>query len=151
MILDTIENVNNYKGLSHRLDKVLDLLLNNNHYELKPGKNDIDKENIFLLKNEYRTEREFAEALEAHKKYLDVQLILEGEEIIEWEFFNNHEIIEDYNEEHDYSFFKPLNTTKLRMSKGKFCVFFPNDLHMPGIKSLETSAVKKVVYKVLID
>ena len=150
MIIDKIQNIILYKGLQTRLDDAFDYIKNNDLFHLKAGRHSIDGDNIFLLMNEYETKLEKANALEAHRKYIDVQYILEGEELIEYASFNNQEISREYDSENDYAFYHAENTIKLDFQAGMFAVFFPDDLHMPGVKCKEVSAIRKIVLKVLI-
>lgn len=150
MIIGNISDILHYKGIHQRLDIAFDHLLDKEYSGLECGKYQIMRDDIFFLVNDYHTSKDCALFLEAHRKYMDIQLVVDGEEIIEWENFNNQDVVESYNAEHDYTFYKSTFPTKLKLTKGMFCVFFSSDLHMPGIVSLKSSAVKKVVYKVLI-
>jgi YhcH/YjgK/YiaL family protein len=79
MIIDKIENINLYKDINSRISKALDYIINTDLINLEPGKYDIDKENIFALINEYQTKPESEGKLEAHRKYIDVQYVIDGD------------------------------------------------------------------------
>jgi hypothetical protein len=52
-------------------------------------------------------------------------------------------------EENDIIFYK-CETSLVRVDEGMFAIFFPDDIHLPGIRVGETSLVKKVVVKVRV-
>ena len=83
MILDTISNAKNYEALSPRLTEALRAAA---AYPTDPyvvGRTELDGDNLFLLANSYETKPLNEESLlEAHRKYIDVMYMVEGEEII---------------------------------------------------------------------
>ena len=81
MIIDKIENAHLYKGLSKRIEKAFEYIRATDLKNIKPGKYEIDGENIFALISEYKTKSEQEGKLEAHRKYIDVQYVISGEEI----------------------------------------------------------------------
>lgn len=149
MIIDTLNNAKKYQSLSPRIAKALDWLLRTNLKTLAVGKYSIEDENIFAIVQEYQTLDSDNEQMEAHKKYIDVQYMIKGKEIVGLSLLNNQTISKEYDAEKDFmlvadtpSFFAPL-------TEGNFMIFYPTDLHMPCIKITETATVKKVVIKVL--
>lgn len=62
---------------------------------------------------------------------------------------NNQKMLE-VNEEKDYTFYEGT-TSLVRVSKGMFTIFFPDDLHQPCVQTESAAEVKKVVIKVLIQ
>jgi YhcH/YjgK/YiaL family protein len=74
--------------------------------------------------------------------------VIRGEELMGVTTKSNQTILEQ-NEEKDYTFYEGA-TSLVRVSKGMFTIFFPDDLHQPCVQSGSASEVKKVVIKVLI-
>jgi YhcH/YjgK/YiaL family protein len=74
--------------------------------------------------------------------------VIRGEEMMGVTTQNNQKIIE-VNEEKDYTFYEGT-TSLVRVSKGMFTIFFPDDLHQPCVQTETISEVKKVVIKVMI-
>jgi YhcH/YjgK/YiaL family protein len=114
---------------------------------LPAGRYPIDGENIFALISEYKTKPESEGKLEAHRKYIDVQYVIDGEELMGYAPLNGQEILDPYKEENDIVFFTG-DKSFTKVSAGMFAVFFPEDVHMPGIASGKSSSVKKLVIKV---
>jgi len=150
MIIDRLENIHLYTGIGERLKKAFEYIAATDFFSMIPGKHEIN-DDMFVLVNDYVTKTNKAEILEAHKKYIDVQYLLKGNELIEYESYDNHLISQAYDEVNDYLLYKPNCTSKLKFIEGMVAIFFPDDLHMPGIIDGNTSNIKKIVVKVLID
>ena len=85
---------------------------------------------------------------EAHNKFADIHLILEGEETIGVK--NRADcanITTDKLAESDYILFKEKPAELLKLGAGKFTVFLPGDAHAP---SLGVGKVRKCVIKVAV-
>jgi YhcH/YjgK/YiaL family protein len=150
MIIDKIENSHLYKGLSSRIEKAFEYIVKTDLKNIKPGKYEIDGEDIFALINEYKTKPESEGKLEAHRKYIDVQYVISGEELMGYVPLGQQQIIEPYKEENDIVFFRGYKSS-MKVSEGMFAIFFPEDVHMPGISTGNISDVKKLVIKVRIN
>ena len=150
MIVDKIENAKLYYNLGDRMKKALDYIKQTDLKSLQPGKYEIDGDNIFALISEYQTKAESEGKLEAHRKYIDVQYVIEGEELMGYAPLGNQQILEPYKEENDIIFYTGEKSFT-KVSKGMFAIFFPTDVHMPGICVENKSAVKKLVIKVKLD
>lgn len=109
MIIDKIENAHLYKGLGNRIEKAFEYINNTDLKKITPGKYETDDENIFALINEYKTKLESEGKLEAHRKYIDVQYVISGEELIGYTPLGNQIILEPYKEENDVEFSKVKN------------------------------------------
>ena len=148
MILDTLENYQLYNSINERITKGFDFLRTTDLDSLPSGKHDIEGDTIFALVQEYQTKPLEDCKLESHKKYIDIQYVIRGEEMMGVTTQNNQKIIE-VNEDKDYTFYEGT-TSLVRVSKGMFTIFFPDDLHQPCVQTELVSEVKKVVIKVLI-
>ena len=103
--------------------------------------------NVETYMSEPREERKF----ENHRKYIDVQIIIEGEEFIE--LFPVNEFLEDslYDDEKDISFFSNNKIgNKVKLTKGDSLIIFPGQAHMPCIQTDISAKVKKAVIKIPI-
>ena len=115
--------------------------------ELSDGKYELNGEGAFAIIETYRTKEVSDCFIECHKKYIDVQLVIQGIERIG--VCGRAECDEHaYDEEKDFQKLEG-NPDMLTFREGSFMVFYPDDAHMPKVKygdSLET--VKKVVIKI---
>ena len=149
MIIDKLTNSHLYSGLGERVNKAFDYLNNTDFSKTELGKYEIDGDNIFALVNEYNTKDEIEGKLEAHKKYIDVQFVAEGEELMGYAPLENQKVIDAYNQKKDITFYSGEKSFAL-VKEGMFAIFFPTDVHLPGIKVKDKSYVKKVVVKVKV-
>ncbi|WP_432735987.1 YhcH/YjgK/YiaL family protein [Maridesulfovibrio sp. FT414] len=117
------------------------------------GRHAIDGDTVFAEVNEYNTKEHEKGIYEAHRKYVDIQFLLSGREIIGWADLPALEIETAYIPERDVEFLKPLPELPNQgiLTPGNFMVFFPLDGHMPGLRCAEEpEAVKKVVVKIAL-
>ena len=147
MIIDKIENAHLYKNISERINKSLEYIRTTDLKNLPAGRYPIDGENIFSLVSKYKTKSEPEGKLEAHKKYFDVQYIIEGEELMGYASLGRQKVLDPYKEENDIVFYTG-DKSFTKVSEGMFAIFFPQDVHMPGISTGKISDVKKLVIKV---
>lgn len=147
MIIDKIENAYLYNNISERINKSFEYIRTTDLKNLPTGKYLIDGENIFALVSEYQTKPESEGKLEAHRKYIDVQFVISGEELMGYAPLGNQQILETYKDENDIVFFTG-DKSFIKVSEGMFAIFFPEDVHMPGISAGNISDVKKLVIKV---
>jgi YhcH/YjgK/YiaL family protein len=88
---------------------------------------------------------------ESHRKYIDVQFILAGEEIIEVSNINLLAVALAYNEELDFiKYEETKGASSIVLKAGDVAVFYPQDAHMPCIKVGNGAKVLKAVVKVCV-
>jgi YhcH/YjgK/YiaL family protein len=92
--------------------------------------------------------------VEAHEKYVDIQMSLEGTEAIDWFVLDDLEVNSPYNDEKDYALYeRPAQPTGTVVNRPRyFSVFFPEDGHTAQ-KSADgvSEMVRKVVIKVKLS
>lgn len=107
--------------------------------------------NNFALEQTYFSKDRANCFFESHRKYIDVQFILEGEEIIEVDNIQNLNINFEYDEAMDLIKYNDSNfSSSIKLTKGDVVIFFPDDAHMPCIKVDENVKVIKTVVKVAV-
>ncbi|MGV8095445.1 MAG: YhcH/YjgK/YiaL family protein [Mangrovibacterium sp.] len=149
MVIDHISNASQYFGMSEGINVALQYLIETDFSKLESGRYIIDGDKLFAIVQEYDTKTLEKSVLEAHKEYIDIQFMIEGEECIGYEPMKDQEIEVPYNEKDDYWLFRG-NPVLLKYTKGMFCILFPKDLHMPRVISGKSMPVRKVVMKVRI-
>ena len=148
MVIDKLENAYLYAGLSAKIEKGLGVLKDKKLSTKKDGRYDINGDNLYYIIQRYTTKPIKEGRLEAHKKYIDIQFIASGEEMIGHSLVGQLDIQEPYNEAKDVVFYKvPDEINTIKLSKGMFCILFPQDGHMPGCQLNGPSDVVKVVVK----
>ena len=114
------------------------------------GKYFIDGKDLYISITTYVSRLRSAGKMETHKDYIDVQIILEGEEIIALADANTLVGTVPYNAEKDIEYYAlGENYTEARLGKGDFLIIFPTQAHAPNLSINETpSDVRKMVIKI---
>jgi len=113
----------------------------------------IHEVNDFFYYNvlEYNTKDTNQGLFESHKKYLDIQMMIDGEEMMDVIEINSLKIKENYDEKNDIIFYYPENHhLQTKMVKGSYIVLYPENGHRGCGKVGNPKPVRKVVGKVLI-
>lgn len=86
---------------------------------------------------------------ESHRKYIDVQVIVAGEELMEVQDISRLAVAEPYVAERDLiKYADATDTAVLKMTAGDVAVFFPEDGHMPALRWRNADLLRKTVVKV---
>ncbi len=147
MIIDKLENQKIYFQSSGRFEKGFSFLSNTDLANLTDGRHDIEGDNVFALVSTYTTKFPEEKDPESHIIYADIQYIVSGEEKIGYALYDNQPVFKEYIKEKDIMFYKNYSCF-INMYSGMFAVFYPQDIHMPGIMISEPVKVKKIVIKV---
>jgi YhcH/YjgK/YiaL family protein len=154
MIFDKIENSAIYENINPLIKKAFEYLKQTDFCGMENGKHIIDGNDLFALVQEYDTKNDADVKLEAHRKYIDVQYVISGEELIGVRPLINQKPYKEYDAENDYALYDDT-CSFVKMSPRQFAVLFPHDLHKPGISPRDllgkvdsSIKVKKVVIKV---
>ena len=150
MIIDNIKNSNIYHGLNPRIKAALNYLAETDFSQMELGRYDIDGNNIFAMVQEYETKPREEKVFEAHRRYIDVQYVISGIELMGYAHIDTLNIEQDYNETTDALFLSGEGNF-LHTSMGTFTILYPQDAHMPGTAIDKPWKVRKVVVKVLVD
>lgn len=147
MIYDNISNIEFYKGLSDDLYEGLVFLKNakpdikNGVYELNPR--------VKAIVSEYETKKENYYGYEAHKRFIDIQYVLQGTERVCCLPLEKLNETRPYNKEDDAAFYSTVyKPMEMGIGEGFFTVFYPQDGHMPQLCTEVPILVKKIVVKI---
>lgn len=147
MVFDSLQNAAVYYGLSKRIEKGLKYLQQNDFTKIDTGKYQIEGEEIYAIVDKYNSRPREKGKWEAHKKYIDIQFVADGAEKIGFGKMNDMYVLETYNNKKDIMFLEGSGNF-VKVEKDCFAIFFPDDIHMPGIAIDNSIPVKKVVVKV---
>ncbi len=84
---------------------------------------------------------------EAHRKYIDVQIIVEGAEEVAWQNLADLEECVPYNPEKDNARYKGAHDHVMKITAGMFYAAFPEDGHQPVAHTKESMTFTKIVMK----
>ncbi len=147
MIIDKLSNIQLYYGLNKKIQSAFDFLQKNGTADLEDGKYVIDGDEVFALVQSYDTKPEIEGKWEAHRKYIDIQYIINGCEYIGWADLDQLKVTELYNDKNDVLFLEGKGVF-LKADPGTFLLFTSQDAHMPGIMADRLMQVKKIVIKI---
>ncbi|MHC4231403.1 MAG: NanQ anomerase/TabA/YiaL family protein [Planctomycetota bacterium] len=153
MILDQLDSALIYTGLGKRISIGLALLNEDPVRNATPGEYKVDGENLFYIVDEYETKPAEEGRLEIHRRYLDIQYIVSGEECIGVAPLEGLTEETLYDGKRDLAFYKfEPSMSQLHLKQGMFAIFWPNEPHMPCRRIGSTSEkVKKIVVKVRME
>jgi biofilm protein TabA len=117
---------------------------------LAPGRFSIDGDKMIAIVQTPLTQPWETGMPEFHQRYIDIQYLLEGEEVIGFLPANpDLERVTDQLAERDIAFVHPqANETRLVLTPGMFAIFFPGELHKPCRLLNHAMQIKKVVIKI---
>ncbi len=135
-----------------RWDAAFRFLRDNDLSKLELKRYDIDGDNLYVSVSEYLTKNEEDALYEAHRKYIDIQYVATGREMIGIApLAEKGTLHESYDPERDIEFFEIVKEVNYEAGPEKFFIFFPEDAHRPGLKYTDNSMVRKIVVKLKID
>jgi biofilm protein TabA len=153
MIIAALEELYKQIPESLRLKQALDYIAGARGQALADGRYEIQGQELYALPQSYQTiPAEENTKFEAHRRYIDVQYIVDGVEVMGWAPLSQMLVSAPYNPDKDVI----LGTcpsalwTPVKVAAGQAAIFFPEDAHAPKLAAGEPCPVKKIVVKVLI-
>lgn len=148
MIFDQLDKLKIYKGISKNIDFAIDYLLDNDISVLADGSYPIDGDDVIVNVMSYATKSLPEAAFEAHRKYIDIQILIRGEERCYYAPLDALVASGSFNEEKDIGFYEGHEGGSFPLKPDNFAIFFPHDAHMPSCDLSGKSEVRKVVVKI---
>lgn len=147
MILAKNAEALRYKGIHPRLDAVLERL--NDEFLSSVGYEPVKLEGdaLYATRFDYETLTLEDTFFEAHRKYLDVHVMIDGSERVE---IASPEALEMFEHSGDFYAYRGEADQSLVIRPGEFLVVFPDDSHRIKICVREPERVSKVVFKLLV-
>ncbi len=136
--------------IHNRINQALEYLNKTDLNKLELGKHVIN-EWLYINVQEYMTKNISDCRYESHKKYVDIQMMINGIEAIETCDIDKLELETEYSDENDVMFWKKKNgQMRSVITNNSYVILYPQNAHMPCIAVNESVKVKKLVAKVLI-
>ena len=149
MIVDRLENWSAY--FSGKDWKTIFDFLSGLKPDAEEKKYVLEGDDIYAVVFSYNTKTADEAKMEAHRKYIDIQMPLSGAEGMEWVPTADLEPKTEYDAAKDVILFhhpKP-GQARVDLYPGTFALLYPQDAHMPSLMIGEKpSPIKKVVVKV---
>jgi biofilm protein TabA len=153
MIITDLDHIDRQIAMTPVLQKALSFLRRPDIRHLEDGKIEIDGNCVFAIVQRYETIKMETPKFEHHLKYLDIQFILSGEEIIGWIPVERMLITEPYDADRDLC----VGTvgagkwSPMYLQSGQLAVLWPEDGHAPKLLAGVPALVMKIVVKVALE
>ncbi len=149
MIVDKLTNASLYAPAGSRFAKAFEFLRRPDLETLANGRYELDGDKVFALVQSYNTTPREQGKFEAHRKYIDVQFVVSGDECMGYANLADLKVTKEYDEKDDY-LLAAGQADFVRVRPGMFTIFHPQDAHIPCSAVDKPSPVKKVVVKVAV-
>jgi biofilm protein TabA len=150
MIVDMLANAGRYRGLSPLLDRGLEAMESLVTQPPADGRHELAGADLSASLSSYATDNPAAKEFEAHRRYIDIQVVLRGSETLYWAPLASLEPKGEYSEAKDIAFSTGPAGLAVPLEPGWFTVLFPQDAHKPGCLRGSPSQVRKLVIKVAV-
>lgn len=154
MIIGNLHNLSNeLPFLPEAVQKGVKYLAETDFGSLAEGRYPIDGDKILAIVSNYTPQPWENCKAETHIKYIDVQFVAAGEELLGYAPRSDaQEILEDCTPQKDAVYYKTVaGESFIHLSSGAYAVIFPWDIHRPGCSGDHQAEVKKVVLKIALD
>jgi YhcH/YjgK/YiaL family protein len=138
-----------YRGIHPNLDLALKRITPEFLASVGPERVEIKGGDVYATRFTYETVPAEESFFEAHRKYLDIHIMMEGSEGVE---IAPPEVLSEFDrvEVNDFYAYRGEGDYKLILSPGDFLVVFPSDAHRIKMQVGGPRTVSKVVFKVKI-
>jgi len=149
MILDSLTQSDLYCALHPRFAAAFEFLHSADLKTLTPGKHAIQGEQLFAIVEDGAGRTRAEAKLECHRRYIDIQLVLEGVDEMGWKpLAECVDPATDHDDARDIRFFNDAPASWIATPPGSFCLFFPADAHAPLVSA---GRIRKVVVKIAVQ
>ncbi len=151
MIVDNIRNCEKYTTLNPKFQTAFEFIKKATNENLPLGRYEFENGDYAFIQ-EYVTKDEEDCIFEGHRKYIDIQYIISGVEVIKVADISKTTTKTDYDGEKDVQFFENCERAATTViDEGEYGIFFPYDIHKPGMSLGGNKApLKKIVVKVKV-
>jgi len=147
MILDHLSRAEKYFDVHSSFKHAFDYLKQTDLRTLSEGRHDIEGDDLYIIIADDNVGNE-RRKLETHRKYIDIQLPIEGTFPIEWHDVDScKNVATTYDNDKDVQFYNDPPLFTVHLAADMFAVLFPEDAHAP---QPPVSFVKKAIVKVAV-
>lgn len=149
MIFSNISQSDRYSVMHPLFPRAFDYIRNTDLFALAPGRyNILGDDLIAIIEHQPGRTRDVAK-LEAHRRYIDIQMVLDGIEEMGWKpLADCYNPVSEHSMEKDIRFFHDAAASWIVTPPDHFCIFFPEDAHAPLVSN---GQIRKVIFKVAVN
>lgn len=149
MILAPLSQAARYTALHPLFPQAFQFLRDHDPLALAPGRHDLEGDRLFVIAEDVRGRERAAAKLECHRRYIDIQIVLSGNEEMGWKALADcRDPVANHSAAKDIRFFRDAPAAWVAVPPGHFCIFFPEDAHAPLVGE---GAIRKLIFKVAAD
>lgn len=145
MILSNLKNSERIESLHPRFAQLFSYVKTHDLLNTPLGRIELDGDNLFINNVEAAAKAEADQPLELHRTYIDVHILLVGNERIGWKAIGQLEDCSDYDQAGDCMLSKDRATASVDIHPGEFVIVYPEDAHAPLIGE---GMIRKLIAKV---
>ena len=149
MIFSALSQSDRYAALHPLFQQAFDYIRDTDLFNMEPGRYSLAGDDLIVIVDHAQGKAREGARLECHRKYIDIQLVLDGMEEMGWKpLADCLNPVSDYSTEKDIQFFTDAAASWVAVPPDHFCIFFPEDAHAPLVSN---GAVRKVIFKVAVN
>lgn len=149
MILDRLENSHLYEHVHALLPAAFEFLRSEAAAGLPNGRHELRGSDLFAIVQQYETKPREQGFWEAHRRYIDVQYVVEGTERMGYANLNTLQVRDAYDAEKDFLVLDG-DGDLFTVPAGHFTIFTSQDAHMPSLAVSTPASVRKIVVKIAV-
>jgi len=135
--------------LNDKFELLFNYLNNHDLLSMPLGRIDVDGDNLFINNSLVDAVSKDKQVLEVHQKYIDIHILLIGNECLGWKPLENTKVIkQSYDVNKDYALYDEKASTYIDLHPGDMAIVFPEDAHAPNIGN---GKIRKAVVKIKIS
>lgn len=148
MIFGNLKYADKYDFLTEKIKACFTYVKEHDLTTYEKGSYKINGDEFFVNIENYATVKREERFWEAHKKYIDVHMIIEGKESIDVSFCDDMQI-KSFDENRDFvELIGEEKATVNLINKGDFLICYPEDVHRTAIICQQSQTIKKAIFKI---
>lgn len=153
MIVTDLTHIDRQIMMTPVFRKAIAFLRSRDIHAVPDGTVEIDGDRVFAIVQRYETIMTETPKFEYHRKYIDIQFIASGEEVIGWAPVERMTVTEEYDAAKDIAFGRlaPGTWAPVKLQAGQLAVLRPEDGHAPKLAASAPTSVMKIVVKVAVQ
>ncbi len=146
MIISNLQHSDRIESLHPLFKKAFEYVKSHDMLNAPCGRIELDGDRLFINSDSPALMPADRQVLEAHRKYIDIHIPLDGEETIGWKSIDDcHNESKPYDDGKDCQFFSEPASTYVTLRPGDFLIAWPEDAHAPIIGE---GNLRKLIVKV---
>lgn len=148
MIVSNLQHSGRIEPLHPLFKKVFDYVKAHDLLNTPCGRIELQGDDLFINNVNPECVEAEKQVLELHHKYIDIHILLEGEETIGWKAIEDcSNLTKLYDEEADCALYAEPASAYVKLLPGQFVIVWPEDPHAPVIGK---GKIRKLIVKVKI-